>query len=327
MKVTYPAADSLGVKSMCVHVKTDDCDVVIDPGIASEGENFPAPFKEKVRLHLKYKRKIEAAAKDARFIVITHYHWDHAVPERNESVYRGKILLAKNPNENINKHQRAGAARFFETIKGLPEEVRFADGKKFLFGKTQMKFSTVMWHGPREANSGYVIMVTVDDGKERLVYSSDVGGPCISECARYIIDEKPTILVLDGFPTSLLGRCTSVRNLKSAVENIIMIMEKTQAHTIVLDHHLLRDYRCGELYHEVYQAAERLGKKVCTVAELAGKEPAVLAGRKKYGPTVWEDCEKMTFRKLNAFVASADMAAVLSAKESLRKPQMPARKE
>jgi hypothetical protein len=323
MKVKYLAFDSMGVKSMCVHVRTADCSIIIDPGISSEDGAFPMHFRDKVKAHLKYKRKIERAARDSKFVVITHYHWDHFMPERNENIYRGKIMLVKNPNADISAPQRARAARFFKNIHSLPEEVRFADGRRFSFGKTKIKFSPAFWHAPRETDVGYVLMVTIDDGDERLVFTSDTGGPHMAEYARYIAGERPATIVMDGFPTYLLGGLASVQGFKKALENAVYVIQNSGAKNVILDHRLLRDYRYREMYHEFFHAASDSGVNVRTAAEIEKKEPAVIEGYKKYGPTWWSKWERMTFRKLNSLIVNPELCEALTAKEPLKRPLLP----
>lgn len=45
-----------------------------------------------------------------------------------------------------------------------------------------------------------VLSVLIDDGKERLLYSSDLMGPQIEDYAAHIIREKPDVIILDGPP-------------------------------------------------------------------------------------------------------------------------------
>jgi predicted metallo-beta-lactamase superfamily hydrolase len=66
-------------------------------------------------------------------------------------------------------------------------------------------------------------------------------------------------------------------------------MRKTDAELLILDHHLLRDYRYPDLYCEIYKKAKKFGLRVCTAAEFVGKEPAVLSAYKRNGPTKWKE--------------------------------------
>jgi len=107
--------DSFGAKSSATLVKTEDVSVLIDPGVAVMQPSFPASLTEKVRWKEKGKREIKSAAKKADVIVISHYHWDHFLPQDVET-YKNKIVLAKNPNQYINDSQRQRALDFYSKI-------------------------------------------------------------------------------------------------------------------------------------------------------------------------------------------------------------------
>jgi hypothetical protein len=107
--------DSLGAKSSSTLVKTPDISILIDPGIAVMQPSFPATWAKKIYWEELGRRAIERASKKADVIVISHYHYDHYMPE-NLDIYKGKLLLAKNPNEYINDSQRVRAERFFDRI-------------------------------------------------------------------------------------------------------------------------------------------------------------------------------------------------------------------
>jgi len=107
--------DSFGAKSSATLVKTEDVSVLIDPGIAVMQPSFPASLAEKIKWTEEGERKIKEAAKEAEVIVISHYHWDHFLPEDLE-IYENKVVLAKNPNQYINDSQRQRALNFYSKI-------------------------------------------------------------------------------------------------------------------------------------------------------------------------------------------------------------------
>lgn len=57
---------------------------------------------------------------DVRAVIITHYHYDHhprpGDPELPITLFRGKLVLAKNPNYFINENQWRRARAFFESL-------------------------------------------------------------------------------------------------------------------------------------------------------------------------------------------------------------------
>ncbi|RLI37902.1 hypothetical protein DRO55_00160 [Candidatus Bathyarchaeota archaeon] len=297
MIVDYVAFDSLGVKSSCVRVETGDCTIVVDPGIASETGSFPLTRAEKARLRRFYEEAIREACSSSDVIILTHYHYDHHIPDR--SLYEGKTLLVKDPENNINRSQR-GRAR--NLLDGLDADVKVADGETFRFGSTVVSFSRPIWHGTEGTNLGYIVMVKIEDGDRSLLHTSDVDGPVLKETTDAIVGANPDILILDGPPTYLLGYIMAYYNLARSIINIVKIMEETNTELFILDHHVVRDYRYPDLLSEVYKKADALGKRLSTVAELLNRRPMVLEGYERNGPTRWRDWKPFT---------KADMVEVL----------------
>lgn len=295
MEIEYVAADSMGVKSMCTRVETGDTTVTVDPGIAIEAGSFPLPREEKENLVQRYREKIIQSCRKSEFIVITHYHFDHF--RLNEELFEGKKLLVKNPNENINKSQSQRAADLEELIQEKVESIEYVDGKEKKIGDTKIRFSRPLYHGKEETNLGFVLMTEVMEDKHFL-YSSDLNGIYMQEHADLIIEKNPDVLVLDGFPTYLIGMFASYKFLRKSLEHMVKILENTDCEQYVIDHHLLRDYRYPEFYHEVYEKAKELGKNVSTMAELKGEKPMVLRGYEENGPSKWKNWEKLTIEDL-----------------------------
>jgi len=300
MEVKYVAFDSFGVKSSCVFVETKDVRVCIDPGIAGETGSFPLPRYEKLALKMKYKGRIKKACKDADIIIITHYHYDHHIPQ--SELYRGKHLLIKDPLNNINASQMKRASYFLKIVK--PKKIEVADNKKFKFGSTIIEFSPPLWHGVEGTNLGKVIMVSIKDNDSKLLHSSDIDGPYINSYAKLIAKQDPSLLILDGFPSYLLGFLASFENLKKVIENTLYIITHTES-KVILDHHLLRDYRYREIYYEVYKKAKELGRKVHTAAEELGEKAKVIEGYERFGPTRWKEWQNFTFDYLHRLIEHA----------------------
>lgn len=281
------AFDSFGVKSMCTKIVTNDVKIVIDPGVAIETNSFPVPLFNRLVLVDRYERKIRKAMKECDVAIITHYHYDHHIPEGN--LYNGKKLLIKHPEKNINKSQKKRAKYFLERVK--ENEIFYSDSKEFRFGGTKIRFTKPLWHGTKDTKLGFVIGVIIEN-REKIFFTSDIDGPYLKEYADMIIEENPDVLVIDGPPTYLLGYIMSYKNLKKSIKNLKNIVEKTDFKTMLLDHHLLRDYRYKDLLHEVYEAGKKLGKNVITAAEYNNKKPAVIEGYEKFGPTKWKEWKK-----------------------------------
>lgn len=141
--------DSLGAKSACVLVETPDLRLLLDPGAAAMQPSYPLPGELKERLRLRAYEAIQAAAKRADVVVITHYHHDHHVrfdfPIDARAIYGGKIIWAKDPNCYINKSQwdrarllydqmcrKLGGLAGLEELLEAPKRTSFKDPLKDL---------------------------------------------------------------------------------------------------------------------------------------------------------------------------------------------------
>ncbi|OYT67757.1 MAG: MBL fold metallo-hydrolase [Candidatus Wolframiiraptor sp. EX4484-121] len=338
--------DSLGAKSACTLVKTPDISILIDPGVAVMQPSFPAPEEMKVRWARRAERLIRRASEEAEAIIISHYHYDHFT-DFDEKIYRGKLILAKDPNEYINDSQRKRAEKFYDHLSTkfgrrrleelmkprkektypdpmedlplarsrrygdyeerkrellrlgkrwfrkrverwnkmplIPEmkfkrcEVRFADGRSFRFGGTEVRFTKPQFHGIEYARVGWVISTIITCRGEKLIHTSDLEGPVIEDQAQRIIDENPDILIVDGPSTYLIPYMLNLINLRRAIENMCRIIEETDTKLIIYDHHLPREPRYPERVKKVYESAKRRRKKVLTAAEYMGKRPVVLS--------------------------------------------------
>ncbi len=89
----------------------------MDPGIAVMHPSYPAPLRVKHKLYEEGYSTIRSYLKQADIIVITHYHYDHYLHRLEDiELYRGKIILAKNPNNYINDSQRKRAEKFYTLL-------------------------------------------------------------------------------------------------------------------------------------------------------------------------------------------------------------------
>ena len=82
MKIIPLAFDSFSTRSMATYVETSSCNIIIDPGISIAPSRYglpPHPIELK-RLGSDWK-KIKGFAKKADVFCLTHYHYDHHVPD------------------------------------------------------------------------------------------------------------------------------------------------------------------------------------------------------------------------------------------------------
>lgn len=152
----------------------------------------------------------------------------------------------------------------------------FADNKSMEYKGLKIKFTKPLFHGIEFSRVGWIVGVVIEAGKFKLLYSSDVNGPIIEDYAEWIINEKPSIIILDGPMTYMLGYMLNKINLKRAIENAVKIIEEANANLIIYDHHLPRERKFKEHTKEVWKKAEKEGVKIMTAAEYLGKTPAVL---------------------------------------------------
>ncbi|MGB9959879.1 MAG: MBL fold metallo-hydrolase [Candidatus Bathyarchaeales archaeon] len=274
------AFDSFGVRSMATFVETDDLKILIDPGASL------APLRYGLEPHpLEWQRLdeswalIKEHAEDAEVLIVTHYHYDHHDPDYPE-LYSGKTVFIKHPTQSINRSQKERAALFLEAIKGLPKKLETADGQSFQFGKTRISFSKAVCHGTNP-RLGYVTEVSVKCNSEKFLYTSDVEGPSLEDQINFILEEKPDILFADGPMTYMLGYRYSFKSLEITNENLVRALKETSLHTMVLDHHFLRDLNYKMRIKPVYEEAEKRGVKVVTAAEFSGRKIEMLEALRK----------------------------------------------
>ncbi|MCS7115212.1 MAG: hypothetical protein RMJ15_10245 [Nitrososphaerota archaeon] len=272
--------DSFGVRSMATFVETEDQKILIDPGVSL------APLRYGLEPHpLEWQRldetwnTIKEYAENSEVLVVTHYHYDHHDPEYPE-LYKGKTVFIKHPTQNINRSQKERAAFFLEAIKGLTKKLEIADGKSFQLGETQISFSKAVCHGTNP-RLGYVTEVCVKSGGEKFLHTSDVEGPSLEDQLKFILDEKPETLFVDGPMTYMLGYRYSFKSLEISNINLLRAIKEGNLHTLVLDHHFLRDLNYKIRIKPVYEEAERRGVKVVTAAEFSGRKIEMLEALRK----------------------------------------------
>jgi len=274
------AFDSFGVRSMATFVETDDLKILIDPGVAL------APLRYGLEPHfLEWQRldqtweEIKRYAEEADVLVVTHYHYDHHDPDYPE-MYKDKMVFVKHPTENINMSQKERAALHLMVIKELPSKLEFADGKSFQIGKTMLTFSKAVCHGTNP-RLGYVTELCIGSGGEKFLHTSDVEGPSLEDQISFILNERPDVLFVDGPMTYMLGYRYSYKSLEISNNNLVRAIKETHIHTLVLDHHFLRDLNYKITIKPVYEAAEKRKVKIGTAAEFCGRKIEMLEALRK----------------------------------------------
>jgi len=279
MKIIPLAFDSMGVRSTATFVETDQ-KIVIDPGVSFAPLRYGLPpTKLELQRLEELSEKVYRNAQIADILTISHYHYDHYFPEAD--FYSGKILLIKDPKNNINKSQKGRGKEFLNWIKDTPQLMEFADGKKFKFRQTELSFSPPFYHGGEGSKLGYVLMCSIKYRGKKIIHGSDIQGPQVIQTADWIIQENLDILILSDFPTLLMGWRSSKFGLHQSNKNLIKILTETKVKTIILDHHLVRDLNYLNKVDEVFKKAKFLNKRIITAAEFLEKEPEFLEARRK----------------------------------------------
>jgi predicted metallo-beta-lactamase superfamily hydrolase len=172
---------------------------------------------------------------------------------------------------------RWNSSKVIPELKFEDVEVKFPEGREFKFGGTKLRFTAPMFHGIEFSRVGWVFATTVECGGEKLIHSSDLGGPIIEDYADWIVHENPDVLVLDGPMTYMRGYLVTKTTLDRAVANAVRILEETDLELMIYDHHLPREPKFRENVRRVWEVGARERKEVLTAAELLGKRPAVLS--------------------------------------------------
>ncbi|MDI9623497.1 MAG: hypothetical protein QFX38_01240 [Methanothermobacter sp.] len=261
MKIIPLASESLGVRSLAVYIKTKENNILIDPGVALGPRRYSLPpAKVEIKRLENTRKKILEFLAIADTIIISHYHYDHYIPEAN---YDRKYLFLKDPIRNINKSQKSRASKFLKDKKNY----EYADGKT-ITEDFIMEFSPASPHGEKGTKLGFVIMTMIDH-KKRIIHASDTQ-LLNKESVEWIIEKMPDLIITSGPPT-YIGYMKD--SWKTGRKNINQIITETDAE-IILDHHIIRDKKYPRFFEE-------LEKEPLTFAGYLGVEETPLEAYRK----------------------------------------------
>lgn len=190
---------------------------------------------------------------------------------KKQLLQKGRSRLKK-LKESLWEHEK-----WLQECEFAHGRIIFADEKKFEIGSTQIIFTKPLYHGIEYDRIGWVVGIEIIHDGNKVIYTSDLQGPQIEDYAEWLAVENPNILILDGFPTYLLGFMVNQINMRRAQENILYIARHTQSTPIIYDHHLVREAKYQEHFSLVY---EEFGSRVMTAAEYMGKIPLILTLKK-----------------------------------------------
>ncbi len=279
MEIKILAAESLGVRSMATFVRTREVTILIDPGAALGPKRFGLPPDKIEWQRLKeLKEKIRQKLKESEFVVISHYHYDHYDPEWAKD-FKGKRLFLKDPFHHINRNQTKRAKELLKRLEAAGVFWEVAEEKYILLGKTEIRFSPPLNHGP-EKRFGAVVSVFIKEDGWGFLHSSDLSGPVQEEALSFIKETSPQILFLDG-PATYLGPRYGLDFLEIARNNLKMLLNELNLSTLIIDHHTLRDLNWKTWAEPIFETASKRETKLSCAAEFMDKSPLLLEALRK----------------------------------------------
>lgn len=279
MKVIPLAADSMGCRSMATLVETSDCSIVVDPSANLGDSRYgQGPHPLELWCLKKMKERIRLFCRKSDIIVLTCFYNDHYTHDEPE-LYRNKILLMKNPNQDIHTEHRNRAFEFIKKIKGIPAEIHYMDDRQYTLGNTNLVFSPAVANRDSE-NRQYVIQCAVKTDQSSFLITSDVQGP--SEAALpFILNQNPELIYIDGPNTYMHTKGTEHDSLQQSMDRIIQILKKTQMKEIIIDHHLVRDLNWRDRIKILFEYAKQQSVHIQTAASFRGENENPLEARRE----------------------------------------------
>jgi predicted metallo-beta-lactamase superfamily hydrolase len=277
------AFESLGVRSQATYIQTNNALIFIDPSAALAPRRYGLPPHkiEALRL-LEVFRDINSFIQDSEHIIITHYHYDHHDPGVfvDVNLYKDKVFLIKDPQNNINFSQKIRANRFLNIIKDKSKDIKVIDGKIINFGETQLVFSQPLPHG--ESNKlGYVISLCIKDKDYAVLFTSDIEGGPLKEHLQIIKMCSPRIAIIDGPPTYLLDYKYSRESFKRSLNFLKSFSEIPDLEIIILDHHICRELNYLNKINKIIEEFNVIGKRILNAANFMGVDTQFLEALRK----------------------------------------------
>ena len=269
------ATESLGVRSLCCVVKTENKKVVIDPGLALgylRKGLLPHPIQIAVDEILR--ERIITELEDATDIVISHYHGDH-IPLADANPYQLSLdsvlkyikdtpIWAKGLENESHKMQERGW-----NIRMNANDFRIGEGQT----ENPLHFSLPVSHGEKDSHLGKVMMTEVQLKNKKFLHASDIQF-LYSKTIESIIKKEPDIVLASGPPLYLSH--VNDKMLKTAEENILNLSRVVGL--LIIDHHLLRDEDGLKYLRELDRKSPN---KIMCAADFMGVKPQLLEARRE----------------------------------------------
>jgi len=285
------ASESMGVRSMCVFIKTPDVKVLVDPGVSMSRRWGLLPHPQEYRLLMECRERIAQFADQSEVIAISHYHFDHCTPSFTDyvwtfssldvakQIFQDKVVLAKDARSHINASQRRRGWLFKKTLGAFVKDIQVADGNVFTFGKTTIDFTNPVFHGEENTPMGWVLMTRVDFDGERVMHASDVQGPMLDKTLDLILSANPNLVYVGGPPLYLADFRVDRQLIEKGIKNLTKLAAEIP--TVIVDHHLLRDEAWRGFSKDVFKAAQKSGNRVVTAAEFLCQEDRLLESKRR----------------------------------------------
>lgn len=269
--------ESLGCRSLATYVEAGGYKIFIDPGVALAPRRYGLPPHElEIDVKGSVWRNIVDHAINSDIVIVTHYHYDHHNPWDNvKDVYDGKTIFLKDFKNHINPSQIRRSHFLLHRLEesGIEiSKIEVADGRSYEIGNVYIRFSESFFHGD-SPKLGYVIMVLVEYGGERFLFTSDVEGLMYEAPLNYILSVKPSIILMDGPPTYL--KRYDMDTIGYTFKSIERLCRMSSLKTLVLDHHFTRD----RSYRDILESnilSRDFDVSILNIAEYMGTKPLFL---------------------------------------------------
>ncbi|MFW9850024.1 MAG: hypothetical protein ACFFF4_12875 [Candidatus Thorarchaeota archaeon] len=288
IEITPIAAESMGVRSLCTHVKTPDATILLDPSAALAYRKPYDPHPEEYRALDRVIKRIQNLADSSDILFVSHYHFDHvrsglqdwhykfSSKEDLLRIFGGKRIFAKDNREKINPSQRRRAFFFEKDLKGQ-SEIEWVDGTTLSLGGTKLTFSPPVPHGPENSRLGYVLIATIEHNDFRFVFAPDVQGPVYRRTLSYLLGLNAHVMIVGG-PPLYLKKFTG-NEIQESLYALSTLA--SSINLLVVDHHLLRSHEWINWISPVRNASERAGNEICNMAELGDMKPQYLEANRE----------------------------------------------
>ncbi len=253
--------------------------ILIDPSVAICPKRYGLEPKEyELRILEELRKKIVDLSKDAKYVVVTHYHWDHVPHPKLDWMYelfKDKEVFLKD-FESMHRSGKERGRRVYRKISERTKDIEFADGKEF----NKFTFSKPFWHGGEESKVGKVIFFLY----KGFLFASDTQGFLDKEALEWVMDANPKTIFFSGYP--------SYRNpegIEESLRNVEEIMFRTDVKTMIMDHHATRDKNFRESFRELFEFSEEVGVRLITAAEFMKTKELLLEARRDEEVEGWEE--------------------------------------